>query len=168
MFYVHVETIGDNIFETADDMAQVLDMSDIIINGDRYYYRTMRFDSFGILEYGIKLKMFIYEDFNYISMNRLLEIINVYHRDHQPTWKEGDPNIRFRFDPVPGTGVRHWGCSYRHPRTTQELRSNLAFDGYVRGKRTKKFLSTFWDDVPKARQPHKSWKQAKRKRQWSL
>ena len=73
---------------------------------------------------------------------------------------------KYRCDPVPKTGKKlslknYWKATYKRPKTTQELRMNFASEPeYIRGKRKKKWLGSFWDDVPRSdsRGRNRSWK----------
>lgn len=86
-------------------------------------------------------------------------------------WITIGESFRFRAEPVPGihrypNTVR---CYYRHPKTTQELRYVEPHSEFVRirGKRSKRFLPTWYDDLPIADYRNsRSWKRTKKKRQW--
>ncbi len=76
---------------------------------------------------------------------------------------------KYRFDPVPYIHKKkyHRGCVYRHPRTTQEKRWNIAHKDYVRGKRHASNLPDVWDDFCRSDlKTNKSWKKTKKRRQW--
>ena len=75
----------------------------------------------------------------------------------------------FRKDPVPGTGSwRHYGRSFRHPKTTQERRTYCREDKeFIRAKRNISNLPSSWEDIYRSdnlRRP--CWKNKKKKKQW--
>lgn len=77
----------------------------------------------------------------------------------------------YRFDPVPGTGVKNWkfGNFYKTANCAQERRLHGDPDHrkYNRGKRYPSNLPNAWDDYPKSRiWGYKSWKRTKKKKQW--
>lgn len=77
------------------------------------------------------------------------------------------PKYIHRYDPVPRTGKGSYRGYFRHPKTIQEKRWNVAHEDYVRGKRKKHNLPDPRDDI--IRQDHytrKSWKHYKKKKQW--
>jgi len=78
-------------------------------------------------------------------------------------------NFEYRMDPVPFTGKRmtnYFGCWYKQPRTTQEIRWSIAHKEFVRAKRRKCNLPNSWDDKPRGDVgERKSWKNY-RKSQW--
>jgi len=85
-------------------------------------------------------------------------------------WKS-KKQARFRYDPVPGTGVKNWkfGNFYKTACCTQERRLYGDSDHrkYSRGKRYPANLPNAWDDYPKSRTwGYKSWKRVKKKKQW--
>jgi len=85
-------------------------------------------------------------------------------------WKS-KKQARFRYDPVPGTGVKNWkfGNFYKTACCTQERRLYGDSDHrkYSRGKRYTANLPNAWDDYPKSRTwGYKSWKRVKKKKQW--
>jgi hypothetical protein len=78
----------------------------------------------------------------------------------------------YRYDPVPWTGRRRNGHSYRRMRTTQEIRMYYAHkdEVHIRGRRKPCNLPTWYDDILVS-DLHKfgrasSWKRNKKKRQW--
>jgi hypothetical protein len=90
--------------------------------------------------------------------------------------KRGKPIFTFRYDPVPGTRSRRGGGwhSYRKMQTQQEI-SAADFLDYdeemieygitVRGRRSRRALPTWYDDIPEGRRAYQNWKQY-RKHQW--
>lgn len=74
----------------------------------------------------------------------------------------------FRNGPIPFTGrCNRYRTILRYPRTRQELVANCYDKDFSRGRRGKKYLPTVWDDVPRSNHNSKSWKNRKRKSQWS-
>ena len=75
---------------------------------------------------------------------------------------------RYRIDSVPFIGKRRWRFSnyYRRMRTTQERRTNYAYEGYTRGKRRN--LSEAWDDIPRSNYYDRSWKNCTKKSKFFL
>ncbi len=70
----------------------------------------------------------------------------------------------YRYDPVPYVHKYKKGRTWRHPKTTQELRFNCLDKEYVRRKRNN-VLPDAWDDLWIRRQ--KNWKsQMKTRHQW--
>jgi len=77
----------------------------------------------------------------------------------------------FRYDPVPGTGVKNWrfGHFYKTANCLQErkLYGDPDHRKYSHGKRYPANLPNAWDDYPKSRSwGYKSWKRVKKKKQW--
>jgi hypothetical protein len=100
-----------------------------------------------------------YEEKSKISNNIIEE--DYQYGDKVDSWK----SYRFRCDPVPYTRKKHYGRSYRKPKTFSELRDNVSPDykDYVRP--TRRYLPTTYDDI--GRRNQRSWKeQSKKKKQW--
>lgn len=56
---------------------------------------------------------------------------------------------------------------FRHPRTTQERRWNIAHKKYVRGRRSPRLIPCAWEDQYRWTADCKSWKaKFKKRRQW--
>lgn len=73
----------------------------------------------------------------------------------------------FRYGPVPYTGKRGGGNSFRRPHTTQERRYGHAHGKYVRPNRRPHALPNEWDDIYRSGIYHtKSWKNQKKRKQW--
>lgn len=66
--------------------------------------------------------------------------------------------FKYRYDPVPFTGIDSHGRLFRSIRTTQERRYNSSEEHkpYVRGKR--RHLPEYWDDIPIESQRDICWK----------
>jgi hypothetical protein len=86
--------------------------------------------------------------------------------------------ILFRYDPIPGIHHRRKrvrNC-YRHPKTTSEIRANIAFLTDIRYEEYRKLrikktrshhqLPTAWDDFWRGDDKIRSWKRTKKSRQW--
>lgn len=73
--------------------------------------------------------------------------------------------VKFRYDPVPGSG-KNWHNTnfFRRPKTLQELKWTFEHKKYVRGKRKKKYLPTSWDDIPRNDRKNKNWKSCTKRR----
>ena len=81
-------------------------------------------------------------------------------------WHQNNKIYVYRYSPVPGIGVRHYGSWYRRMKTTQERRWSLAekVDGVPwRKRRNFSNLPNSWDD--KQKNVLKTWKKH-RKTQW--
>lgn len=78
--------------------------------------------------------------------------------------------LKFRFDPVPGTGgYKNLGRFYRNIKTTQERKfcCDPEHKPYIRGKRSMKNLPEAWDDIWNSKELiKKSWKRTKKRKQW--
>lgn len=80
-----------------------------------------------------------------------------------------DGDCRPRGRPIPGTGVRRRGRSYRRPSTQSERRHNQPIfdDGEpeIRDARKIHVIVNAWDDIPRNHWGAKNWKRF-RKTQW--
>lgn len=129
---------------------------DLDINGEPKRYLLL--DGYGRV---INARMYIDDIDKYNSEHRKKCRYNTYLED-----KYNKANCRFREDPVPGTGVRHWGY-FRRPRLMRSYRQAhiKEYEPYVRKRATLDKADMWWDEFPK--DLCKSWKhQGKRKRQW--
>ena len=100
---------------------------------------------------------------DYLERTRVVNRNNWFYRINNRIFK-------YRYDPVPLTGVRHWhrGCGIRSFKTTQERRWSLSAkeDGIKwRGKRSFRYLPNSWDDIPRRSTDNNNWKRF-RKTQW--
>ena len=91
------------------------------------------------------------------------------------SWKRKIKWLRFRFDPVPYTGLKFRGHWFRRPTTYheikwncahQELEYDLSIPNLVRKKRSFKNIPVSWDDIGRSDvRNKKSWKRHRR-HQW--
>jgi len=105
-----------------------------------------------------------------ITKNDILDSIRQINRSKRTEWCLRRENFVYRHSPVPYTGSkryrRYFKNYYKLPKTTQELRRNEAYKEFVRGKRTKNWLPTAWEDrVRSDIRTRKNWK-SRRKTQW--
>lgn len=83
-------------------------------------------------------------------------------------YKRTGIKLRFRFDPIPGSGkYRGRGYYYRNIKTTQERKyaCDPEHKPYIRGKRSLRNLPEAWDDIP-ANTIKRNWKRTKKRKQW--
>lgn len=76
--------------------------------------------------------------------------------------------VRFRYDPVPGTGgYKSFAKIYRNPKTNQERKyaCDPEHKPYIRGKRSLKILPDPWDDILVSK-VKRNWKRTKKRKQW--
>ena len=125
-----------------------------------------------IFHYKVSYVVYDYQ-WRVINKERIIEIcekINKEREEKRLRWYYNRyPNMKFRFDSVPGTGNRYHGCRFRKPKTTQERRKSFScHEKYVRTKRNYIGLPNTWDDVYRAGayKNKVSWKQNKKRKQW--
>lgn len=105
-----------------------------------------------------------------ITKNDILEDIRQKNRARRTEWCLRRENFIYRHSPVPYTGSRryrrYFKNYYKKPKTAQELRWNEAYKEFIRGKRTKNWLPTAWEDKARSDiRTRKNWKSS-RKTQW--
>jgi len=82
----------------------------------------------------------------------------------------GSFKLRYRQDPIPGTGnKKRYGRYFRRPRTTQEKRAyfdHIRQGARVRGRRHPCNLPDVYDDRYISNLSTGSWKRTKKRKQW--
>lgn len=84
------------------------------------------------------------------------------------SYKNQKIKLRYRIDPIPYTGsygpnIRGY---FRHVKTIQEKRWNLAYKNFVRNKRNSHNIPDSWDDLINSKEKIRNWKRTKKQKQW--
>ena len=109
------------------------------------------------------------------------ELRDVYYKDkkakgYYDRWYRSRDNFVFRSGPVPRTGKSSWRSFWRHPKTTAERRDAaymvhdeemMKHNIKIRGRRSFSNLPNVYDDFRRTNVNNKSWKNQKRKHQWT-
>jgi len=80
-----------------------------------------------------------------------------------------DPKIKFRYDPIPKTGIFNRNSPrkiFRCMQTTYERRWYFAYPEMVRSSRKANVLPTNYDDKHIIDNNQRGWKRTKKRKQW--
>lgn len=127
-------------------------------------YRVKSFKDYEV-KYEIRDIMVIDEDNRIIDIRQYKDKIANCKEDYY--FYKSKTNLIFRKSPIPYTKKRR--CKiYRNPKTFQEIRENCDNETsqYIRAKRTRKYLPTYYDDINRGNYKSKSWKKQKIKKQY--
>lgn len=108
---------------------------------------------------------------SYITKSDVIHAVqkHKYKESLKNPWFLEKQRCKYRFDPIPNcrkSKCNYFGIWYKKPRTTQEMRWNLAHKEFVRGKRKKPNLPNSWDDKLRGDvRERKNWKK-RRGTQW--